>query len=440
LQRRAAKLAERRAAAAPSSEEATRLAERRVTAAELAVSEARAQLEAAEQRLSEATRRGESLAALAVQALELLGPTCPVCGQSIDEHDVREDLHKRLADESDGELAAAVAARNAVRSRVVEGEQELAAAQKAAAPLLSARRDQEQREQEDTAWKEEVSRLALPGGSPIELAEIAALRKGDMEAAGRAVAALRDLWGAASELLAVLRADGTEAQLAELRAEARRANESLQARKESVHLASQQEDDGRRLHRAATAAIAAVTDRRFKRLAPTVQDIFLRLDPHPSLTRLDVDLDIYYNRGIASPVVADSMHPEIKGDPLLVFSSSQANVTALSYFLAVGWASGADALPFVLLDDPVQSMDDVNALGFADLCRYIRRHRQVVVSTHEHRFASLLERKLTPRDESSRTRVIEFKAWTRDGPIIDQRLVEPQLSEGRARSIVDAAA
>jgi hypothetical protein len=42
-------------------------------------------------------------------------------------------------------------------------------------------------------------------------------------------------------------------------------------------------------------------------------------------------------------------------------------------------------------------MDDVNALGFSDLCRHVRRRRQLVVSTHENRLASLFERKLTPR-------------------------------------------
>lgn len=78
-------------------------------------------------------------------------------------------------------------------------------------------------------------------------------------------------------------------------------------------------------------------------------------------------------------------------------------------------------MPFVLLDDPLQSLDDVNALGFADLCRHIRRQRQLIVSTHAPRLAALLERKLAPRTEHERTRVVEFKAWTRRGPNLEQR-------------------
>jgi hypothetical protein len=74
-------------------------------------------------------------------------------------------------------------------------------------------------------------------------------------------------------------------------------------------------------------------------------------------------------------------------------------------------------------------MDDVNALGFSDLCRHIRRRRQLVVSTHERRLAGLLERKLTPRSGAVRTRVLRFTGWDRDGPKIEQEDVEPQTVE-----------
>jgi len=87
---------------------------------------------------------------------------------------------------------------------------------------------------------------------------------------------------------------------------------------------------------------------------------------------------VYRERGIASPRVTDPEH-ELQVDPLLVFSSSQANVVALSAFLALGWAAGEDAMPFLLLDDPLQSLDDVNALGFSDLCRHMRARRQLIV-------------------------------------------------------------
>jgi hypothetical protein len=193
------------------------------------------------------------------------------------------------------------------------------------------------------------------------------------------------------------------------------------------------------LQRAATRAATAVTKARSRVLAPIVTDIFSRLDPHPVFKTLDFALDVLRERGIASPVVRDEAEG-VEADPLLVLSSSQLNVAALSYFLALGWAAGSEAVPFVLLDDPLQSLDDVNALGFADLCRHIRQYRQLVISTHDPRLASLLERKLAPREVGEATRVVEFRSWTRPGPDLEQRVVEPQVNEGSERLVVSTEA
>jgi energy-coupling factor transporter ATP-binding protein EcfA2 len=178
-----------------------------------------------------------------------------------------------------------------------------------------------------------------------------------------------------------------------------------------------------------------VTEERFTVLRPIIQDVYTRLDPHPAFTDLRFAVDVYRERGIATPQVLDPEH-DLKADPLLVFSSSQANIVALSTFLALGWAAGEDAMPFLLLDDPLQSLDDVNALGFADLCRHMRTRRQLIVSTHDLRLAGLLERKLAPRREDERTRCLRFIAWSRRGPLIDESDVAPQVDQGTRRALV----
>jgi ABC-type cobalamin/Fe3+-siderophores transport system ATPase subunit len=114
---------------------------------------------------------------------------------------------------------------------------------------------------------------------------------------------------------------------------------------------------------------------------------------------------------------------------MLVFSSAQTNAVVLALFLALAWAAGDGGLPFILLDDPLQAMDDVNALGMADLCRRLRRQRQLVLATHEQRFASLLERKLVGRAEGEDLIVHAFVGWTRAGPTIESRRISPQFSD-----------
>lgn len=161
-------------------------------------------------------------------------------------------------------------------------------------------------------------------------------------------------------------------------------------------------------------------------MQPLVADIFSRLDPHPAFKTIEFELDTYYRRGSTSPLVRDLVE-DVAADPLVVFSTSQANIAALSYFLAMGWTAGDKSLPFVLLDDPLQSMDDVNVLGFADLCRHLRLGRQLLISTHERRFAKLLERKLAPRGQDNETLVLEFVSWDRAGPTVRRKVIEPQL-------------
>ena len=423
---------------APPPDDIERL-EKEAAAAAQSVEEAEREADAAETRLAEATARSSQLTGLALQALDLLGDACPVCGQPIEEHDVRHRLQQRIEGEADEDIGELVEAREQADAQVTRAKAELLRHHEHLAPLASAREQAEQHARETREWNDQAAGFALPEDMALGLVELGAIQAGDLEAIERAVGALRVVWSAAGDLVSVLRSDSGDARLTEARADARRAQEAVTPLREMARLSSEQEEKGRLLQRAATRAVTAVTQRRFKRLLPTVQDIYSRLDPHPSLTTLDFELDVYRQRGIATPIVKD-LAGSVDGDPLLVFSSSQANVAALSYFLALGWAAGRDALPFVLLDDPLQSMDDVNALGFADLCRHIRRQRQLVVSTHERRLGSLLQRKLAPRIQGERTRVIEFKAWTPDGPVIDQSEVSPQISEGAQRSIVQAAA
>ena len=39
-----------------------------------------------------------------------------------------------------------------------------------------------------------------------------------------------------------------------------------------------------------------------------------------------------------------------------------------------------------MIDDPVQTIDDVNMVGFVDILRYEFPDRQIFVSTHEQKF------------------------------------------------------
>ena len=381
----------------------------------------------AEKRYREDQAIADRMSRLAKDALPLLGDVCPVCRQDIIQGDVHRHLEQlirggssSLHDLEDQRTRAAEALRSA--------EETFEAAQ-------GALRAGEQRELEISGararrerWQARVTDL-LDRYSPHFLfpmqAEIVA---GDVAALGELRAACAQLADGLADLHAALNWSAESSTITSAQEELDELHEMAKETRDAAVAASVAEEEGKVLQRAAVRAVAALTEERFDVLRPVIQDIYDRLDPHPTFTRLQFAVEVYRERGIASPQVKDE-DAGVDADPLLVFSSSQANVVALSAFLALGWASGEDSMPFLLLDDPLQSLDDVNALGFADLCRHMRARRQLIVSTHDERLAGLLTRKLAPRNAVTRSRVLRFLAWNRSGPIIEATDIDPQLDQ-----------
>ena len=63
------------------------------------------------------------------------------------------------------------------------------------------------------------------------------------------------------------------------------------------------------------------------------------------------------------------------------------SAVALSFLLCMNQAYGANkACSILLIDDPVQTIDDVNMVGFVDILRYEFGDRQIFISTHEQSF------------------------------------------------------
>ncbi len=375
---------------------------------------------AASSRFADAQERSGQLVALAARALPLLGATCPVCEQGIDESDVA--AHLREVIERGGEdLTGLERSLKEAQQTAQTLTEELQVLEAQLIELEAAQRHQRETTAARAAWLERCRRLAGE-------TEVITAATTDRIGAG-AVGALQSLRtsadevaGAADELVSVLGAFTLAEQVERQRGVVEQNGARVSALREVAAASSHRAEDAKTLRNATTRATAAVTATRFAQLQPLVNDIFGRLDPHPVFTTMRFELDVSYRAGVADPVVEDD--EGIRADPLLVFSSSQANVAALTYFLALSWTADKQALPFLLLDDPLQSMDDVNVLGFSDLCRHIRRRRQLIVSTHEQRLAGLLERKLAPRDENSRLRVIHFVGWDRSGPKIESHFVE----------------
>lgn len=85
-----------------------------------------------------------------------------------------------------------------------------------------------------------------------------------------------------------------------------------------------------------------------------------------------------------------------KYNPVYFFSSAQSNTLALSIFLGLNLISNGLNLNTILLDDPIQNMDDINIHSFVDLLKQIsfQEDKQIIISTHDDRIAEYMKFKL----------------------------------------------
>jgi chromosome segregation protein len=378
-----------------------------------AVDELERELSSLQARAHQAVRRAPTQVQLASAALELLGDECPVCGQPIDAASVRQHLTE-LLQSAQVETAAAAEAQQAVADMQAR---------------LQAARTAQTRLQAVHQWCENASGQLEERFANTSLQAGPAWRR--PERAEALLAALEQLRSRIHEIHAEAQRDAGE-EITRLSAVVEASNAEIVRAETALNESSDRVKRAQELDRDARLAAQRIVDRALQRVGPSFAEVFDRLAPHPTFTELRAVQDIYYKKNQVVPEIHDPQH-KVSGNPSALLSEGHLNVVALSYFLGMALNAGDGALPFIFLDDPLQSMDVISVLGFADLCRRLREQRQLIVTTHDRRFASLLSRKLAPREPESRTLVYDFATWTETGPEIESveaplRTVEPLLS------------
>lgn len=354
------------------------------------------------------------LEALARLGLQHLSDHCPICTQPIDVVSTRARLKDILTGTSQPteELRPApdVAAAAAQAADAERGLSEASAA------LLSARQLALRHDQ----WQVTLNALAqeMPDvAKPLDLRAVAAAAE-TIEMHVLQARALRvegerlslDLARAAE----AAQRQQLEAQLRVLEEEIAGLSAALESRRATGDLAS-------RLINALRSASEALVGSELERIEPLLQRMFATVDPHPSFRAVGLLTKTVRGKGQLWTTLQDPTADKQVQDPAVVLSSSQLNVLAVSVFLALNLAIPTLPLQVVALDDPLQSLDNVNLLGLADLLRRVKGSRQVIVSTHDDRLAKLLERKLRPVREGERTLRVDLRGWSTEGPTVTQR-------------------
>ena len=378
----------------------------------------------------------DNLRQLANLAIPLLTDHCPVCEQKIDSEHVSKHLEAVIADQTD--LLEVEQNLREIRGSIDVKEKELIEIQSTYDKVIAEKHNVEQWQvRSETLYNEIVTIIRNLGsvGYTVPL--------DDLTSANDWLPNLRDwinnnldrltfLDTEVDKLLAAQSASTEHNKLERISKELEHLKDQQTEKQKTIDNTNRVLNERRLVLQVAKEKEVEVVQEIFGELQPVVQDLFSRLAPHPTFRNLSIIHELYYGKGTSIPQAIDPLY-DLEVNPSIVFSSAQANVAAICYFLALAFSSSTTDFGFVLLDDPLQSMDDVNVLGLSDLCRFLRKEKQLIVATHEDRLSNLLLRKLISRDEPFQTLVLDFRAWNSQGPIIkDERFevapAEPILS------------
>ena len=185
------------------------------------------------------------------------------------------------------------------------------------------------------------------------------------------------------------------------------------------------------IYDAARRAAAETLDQRLDRVLPLMSELYRRLRPHP------VWEDIEYSvRGD----VQRFLKLQVGGDinPQFVFSSGQRRATGLAFLLSVNLSLTWSRWGSILLDDPVQHVDDFRTVHLAEVLAHLcQSGRQIICAVEDSALADLMCRRL-PSLQGAPGRQVTLGS-DRDGaiaadrqeeiaPLIQRSLVLPEQS------------
>jgi DNA repair exonuclease SbcCD ATPase subunit len=305
---------------------------------------------------------------------------CPLCNSELSEASYRSHLDtvRRVIDENSARLRALVARRTELRNREVKLQQKADGLNR---QVTETNRAVTSLQDEESAILTQAHQVAgsdageLTGGSLARLAKEREALSLRLQKSLATVEALRMVDRVAS-LEREREAASAAADLAEK--ELRRHETAVD--KATKSLAAVRRTSGE------------IVDERLAELSPLFREMYARLRPHPEWQKVD-----YHVRGdvrrFLSLRVGDSLNPRF------VFSSGQRRAAGLAFLLSVHLARPWSRMRTLVLDDPVQHIDDFRALHFVEVLTAMRKAgRQIVCTIEDESLADLLCRRLRALD------------------------------------------
>lgn len=372
----------------------------------------------------------QELAAMAELALRHVSDHCPACGQSVVADDLRQRLQglqsvQDIAPER-GAPNDLVGRRDVAANQLAELEGRLGALQqqereytRALAAQDAVRQRRQQRRQElqaslglDALAADATAAVLLDAvQSRVQALELRRARSADLLERSSSLRVGLQL-SSSADRLALLQVEVQEAQAAYARASL-----DVNQRRETAALADS-------LLKAMKRDSEAFLTGRLEDIQPVMDQLYSAIDPHPTFRSVRLAVTNWYGKNRLAAVIRDETDGIDVVEPGNVLSTSQANALAVTLFLGFNLGLNSTSLETLVLDDPLQNLDDVHLLGLVDLLRRISPYRQLLITTHDNSFATLLGRKMRPLSEGQRLVMVRLTKWDRAGPTVDVQALE----------------
>ena len=390
-------------------------------AARKTLAEAEEEVAEARRQQMEARSEREDLRVLAEVALRHLGQQCPVCQQTYDIDSTRERLSRlREGGEPTGPPVNELG--------LIGLMKDVQAMQERASSANAALQDAESHDSVRTNSQERIRADFVELGIKIpEDSNATRAIESALEENARNLELLTEVRLRGEALALSLARTGQISRQAEVEREVHLLRHDLSLIRDEVRVRQATGELASKIINGLRNASSDLVEGELERLEPLLQRIYATADPHPEFRMVKLLSRMYRGSGRVLAEVEDPLHDRRSEAPDAFLSSSQMNVLAVSVFLALNLGIPTLPLSVAILDDPLQSLDDLNLLGLIDLLKRMRERRQLMVSTHDSRFASLLERKLRPVSDAQRTFRVELSGWSSEGSSVTQRDIAPDL-------------
>jgi len=152
-----------------------------------------------------------------------------------------------------------------------------------------------------------------------------------------------------------------------------------------------------------------------QKLFHLVQSIYNKINSHPLYRKIEFNATKRYksNRLLLNVLTDDG----VESNPTFIYSAAQIRTLAISLFLAMAIKQKWTSLNVICMDDPIQSMDDLNIISFIDLMRVLVSqdglNKQFIISTHNSNFYDMLRKKFRMIDIG----LIQYNSYGKNGPV-----------------------